>query len=74
MVVGAPDERWGETVVALVHQRDGSAELTLDALQAHCRTHVAGYKVPRRLHLVPGIERTPTGKPDMRWAKRIAIG
>jgi acyl-CoA synthetase (AMP-forming)/AMP-acid ligase II len=74
VVVGAPDGRWGETVVALVHQRVGSAELTLDALQAHCRAHVAGYKVPRRLRLVPGIERTPTGKPDMRWAKRIAAG
>lgn len=74
VVVGAPDERWGETVVALVHQRDGAAELTLDVLQAHCRGHVAGYKVPRRLHLVPGIERTPTGKPDMRWAKNIAEG
>ncbi|WP_037604416.1 acyl-CoA synthetase [Streptacidiphilus rugosus] len=72
VVVGAPDERWGETVVALVHQRDGSAELTLDALQEHCRGHVARYKVPRRLHLVPAIERTPTGKPDMRWAKEVA--
>ncbi|WP_370111791.1 acyl-CoA synthetase [Streptacidiphilus sp. MAP12-33] len=74
VVVGAPDERWGETVVALVHQREGEAELTLDALQAHCRGHVAGYKVPRRLHLVPVIERTPTGKPDMRWAKDVAAG
>ncbi|MBF9069941.1 acyl-CoA synthetase [Streptacidiphilus fuscans] len=72
VVVGAPDERWGETVVALVHQREGQPELTLEALQAHCRAHVAGYKVPRRLRLVPLIERTPTGKPDMRWAKQAA--
>ncbi|MEY9845912.1 acyl-CoA synthetase (AMP-forming)/AMP-acid ligase II [Streptacidiphilus sp. BW17] len=72
VVVGAPDERWGETVVALVHQREGQPELTLEALQAHCRAHVAGYKVPRRLHLVPSIERTPAGKPDMRWAKQVA--
>ncbi|MFC1418834.1 acyl-CoA synthetase [Streptacidiphilus cavernicola] len=71
VVVGAADERWGETVVALVQARAGTEELTLQQLQEHCRAHLARYKVPRRLHLVPQVQRTPTGKPDMRWAQGL---
>ncbi|MFC1412700.1 acyl-CoA synthetase [Streptacidiphilus sp. N1-12] len=71
VVVGAADERWGETVVALVQARAGAAELTLQQLQEHCRAHLARYKVPRRLHLVAEVRRTPTGKPDMRWAQEL---
>ena len=44
---------------------------TLDDLADHCRTFVAGYKVPRELHLVDEIVRSPSGKPDYRWAKSI---
>jgi acyl-CoA synthetase (AMP-forming)/AMP-acid ligase II len=72
VVVGTPDERWGETVVAVVQPRDGADELTLDQVQEHCRTHIAGYKLPRRLRVVPQVQRTPTGKPDMVWAKQVA--
>ena len=71
VVVGAADERWGETVVALVQARPDTEELTLQQLQDHCRAHLAGYKVPRRLHLVPEVHRTPAGKPDMRWAQGL---
>ena len=71
VVVGAADERWGETVVALVQARAGAAELTLSQLQEHCRAHLARYKVPRRLQLVTEVQRTPTGKPDMRWAQHL---
>jgi acyl-CoA synthetase (AMP-forming)/AMP-acid ligase II len=38
---------------------------------AHARDHIAGYKIPRRLHLAETIQRTPAGKPDYRWAKAI---
>ncbi len=38
------------------------------------REHVAGYKVPRELHVVDKIERSPSGKPDYVWAKKIATG
>ena len=45
---------------------------TLDDLCAHAREHVAGYKVPRELHLVDEIVRSPSGKPDYPWAKQLA--
>ncbi len=71
MVVGAADERWGSRVAVVVEPRPGASP-TLEAIQAHCREHVAGYKVPRQLETVAKIERSPAGKPDYRWAKRIA--
>jgi acyl-CoA synthetase (AMP-forming)/AMP-acid ligase II len=70
-VVGVPDERWGQRVVAVVQPRDG-AEPTLESIQEHCRTLIAGYKVPRTLHVVDTIQRSPSGKPDYRWAANIA--
>jgi acyl-CoA synthetase (AMP-forming)/AMP-acid ligase II len=71
VVVGVPDERWGERVVALVSLRDGAAPMSLEALQRHCRTLIAGYKVPRELRL--GVApRTNTGKPDYATARAIA--
>ncbi len=70
-IVGVPDERWGERVCAVVEPRPGRTP-TLEALQAHCRTRIAGYKVPRALQLVERIVRSPSGKPDYRWAKRVA--
>jgi acyl-CoA synthetase (AMP-forming)/AMP-acid ligase II len=46
--------------------------VTHDEVVAEARQHVAGYKVPRQRVLVDHIERSPSGKPDYRWAKRIA--
>jgi acyl-CoA synthetase (AMP-forming)/AMP-acid ligase II len=71
-VVGVPDERWGERVVAVIQPRPGT-DLTLDDLQTHCRQHIAGYKVPRALVLVESVVRSPAGKPDYRWAKQTAL-
>ena len=71
VVVGVPDERWGERVVAVVATRPG-AGVALDELQSHCRDRLAGYKVPRALVEVATVERSPTGKPDYAWARRVA--
>jgi len=71
IVCGAPDERWGQTVAAIVQPRVGHTAPTLEALQEHCREFVAGYKVPRRLHVVDAVERSPSGKPDYTWAAAI---
>jgi acyl-CoA synthetase (AMP-forming)/AMP-acid ligase II len=67
VVVGVPHERWGEQPAAVVQVREGRS-VTLESVQAHCRTMVAGYKIPRRLVLVEHMERSPSGKADYRWA------
>jgi 3-oxocholest-4-en-26-oate---CoA ligase len=71
LVVGVEDERWGQQVSAVVQLRDGH-DLTLEELDGHCRQHLAGYKVPRRLTLVDQVVRAPSGKPDYPWAKKVA--
>ena len=71
VVVGVPDERWGETVAAVVAPREGT-ELTLDDLKAHVKGTIAGYKAPRKLVLVDEVVRSPTGKADYPWAKERA--
>jgi acyl-CoA synthetase (AMP-forming)/AMP-acid ligase II len=71
LVVGVPDERWGEAVAAVVQPREGTTP-TLESISVHCREHVAGYKVPKRLFLVDQIVRAPSGKPDYPWAKEYA--
>jgi acyl-CoA synthetase (AMP-forming)/AMP-acid ligase II len=73
VVVGVPDERWGERVAAVVQPREGM-QPTIEDLGEHCRAHIAGYKVPREVHLVTRIERSPSGKPDYPWAKQVATG
>jgi 3-oxocholest-4-en-26-oate---CoA ligase len=71
VVVGVPDERWGERVAAVIELRPDHT-VTLEELDTHARTLVAGYKVPREVHIVAKIERSPSGKPDYPWAKRVA--
>ncbi len=71
VVVGVPDDRWGERVVVLV--KAAAHEPTLEDIQAVCRDKLAGYKVPRELHLVDEIVRSPAGKTDYRWAKERAM-
>jgi acyl-CoA synthetase (AMP-forming)/AMP-acid ligase II len=73
IVVGVPDERWGQRVAAVVQPRDGVTP-TLADLDGHCRGYVAGYKVPKELHLVPEVVRSPSGKPDYPWAGKVARG
>jgi acyl-CoA synthetase (AMP-forming)/AMP-acid ligase II len=63
-VVGRPDERLGETPVAMVELRDGiSADP--EELREFVAGHLARYEVPSRIDIVPTIPRTPSGKPDL---------
>ena len=71
VVIGLPDERWGERVVAVVKPADGATP-TLEGLQEHARSSLAGYKLPRELILVEQVERTPAGKADYKWARATA--
>ena len=68
VVVGTPDQRWGERVVAVVKPRPGQRP-TLEEIQSFCRTRMAGYKVPRHVALVDEVLRFPSGKADYRWAR-----
>ncbi|VZH86186.1 acyl-CoA synthetase [Corynebacterium rouxii] len=69
-VVGFPDERWGETIVAVVQPRPG-ATITIDALRAHCERHLARYKLPRHLVVVDEILRNSAGKIDKIGLRRV---
>jgi acyl-CoA synthetase (AMP-forming)/AMP-acid ligase II len=71
IVCAAPDERWGQTVAAIIQPRQGHTPPSLENLQQHCRASIAGYKLPRRLHVVESVERSPSGKPDYTWAAAI---
>jgi acyl-CoA synthetase (AMP-forming)/AMP-acid ligase II len=71
LVVGVPDKRWGERVAALLQPREGKVP-ELEELKEHCRSRIAGYKVPRELLLVAEVPRLPNGKPDYRRAKEQA--
>jgi acyl-CoA synthetase (AMP-forming)/AMP-acid ligase II len=71
VVVGVPDERWGEGVAAVVAAKAGRAA-SLDALRAHCEERIARYKLPRVLIEVPEVVRSPSGKPDYGWAREVA--
>jgi acyl-CoA synthetase (AMP-forming)/AMP-acid ligase II len=73
VVVGVPDERWGSRVAAVIQARE-RATPDLKSIQTHCREKIAGYKVPRELHMVSQMVRSPSGKADYPWAKRIALG
>jgi len=72
LVVGDPDQHWGERVAAIVAPRPGRA-LTLDDLRNHVRGRLASYKLPTRLVLVDAVERSPSGKADYRWAKDVVL-
>ena len=56
-----------------VRRTEPLPDIDLEDVQAHCRKHIAGYKLPRQLVIVDAIVRSPAGKPDYRWAKTTAV-
>ncbi|MBW8486137.1 long-chain-fatty-acid--CoA ligase [Actinomadura sp. PM05-2] len=74
-VIGVPDERWGETVKAVVVPRPGTAPTEAELLE-YARERLAGFKRPRSVDLVDALPRNPSGKilkKDLRapyWAGR----
>jgi 3-oxocholest-4-en-26-oate---CoA ligase len=72
LVVGVPDERFGERIVGVVSAGDGQA-IDQAALIDFARTRLAGYKMPRQLVVVDRVERAANGKADYKWAKAAAL-
>ncbi|MFE9452773.1 acyl-CoA synthetase [Streptomyces sp. NPDC006739] len=73
LVAGVPDATWGNHVAAVVQLREGAPAPSLADIQSHCRTQLAGYKIPRQLVITPSIQRSPSGKADYRWAREVAV-
>lgn len=67
LVVGLPDERWGQKVTAVVQVAQGHP-FDLTEMDRICREHLSGYKVPKSVVLAERIQRSPAGKADYRWA------
>ncbi|MGH3629748.1 MAG: class I adenylate-forming enzyme family protein, partial [Sciscionella sp.] len=60
-VIGVPDEKWGETIKALVVRTAGSGVTEADII-AHCKQRIARYKAPTSVEFRSEIPRTATGK------------
>jgi len=60
-VVGRPSEEWGEVVTAFIVLAPG-ATFDPEALERHCRQTLAGFKIPRRWHVIPELPRNAAGK------------
>jgi fatty-acyl-CoA synthase len=71
LVVGLADPRWGHRVTAVVAPVAGAA-VTAEALVAHVAQRLADYKKPRVIVFVADVQRTPSGKADLRWARSVA--
>ena len=72
LVVGVPDDKWGEAVTGVVALKDGQA-LNADALKAHVRTRLAGYKTPKHIVSSREVLRAPNGKADYKTARALAM-
>jgi len=60
-VIGVPDNRYGEALFAVIVPKAG-VTLTAEEIIDHCRAHIGGYKIPRRIALVDALPRTAVGK------------
>ena len=72
LVVGLPDERLGNRVIAVYSQKPGTSPIGEDGLREHVKTQLAGYKAPKQCILVDVVQRAPNGKADYKWAKATA--
>jgi 3-oxocholest-4-en-26-oate---CoA ligase len=73
LVVGVPDPRFGEQVIAVASRAAAADDVAEPALIQFTRDHLAGYKVPKRVLFVERVQRAPNGKADYKWAKAQAL-
>ena len=72
-VVGMPDKRWGQKVSAVISISKNMSTPDIDDVQNHCRSHLAGYKIPRTLLVVDDVARSPAGKQNYKWVKKVLM-
>ena len=73
VVAGIPDPRWGQRVAAVLQLHPTADAVTRQDLEDHLAPLIARYKLPRLTHVVPRIQRSPSGKPDYRWATETLV-
>ncbi|MGH3860927.1 AMP-binding enzyme, partial [Actinokineospora sp.] len=61
-VIGVPDERYGEELMAWVRMKEGAEPLTAESVREFCAGKLAHYKIPRYVHVVEEFPMTVTGK------------
>ena len=71
VVTGRPSQRWGQEVVAVV-QLTGGARADEGSLRAACAERLASFKLPKAFVFVDTVERSPAGKADYAWARKMA--
>ena len=72
-VIGMPDQRWGEVPRAFVALKPGR-EVTAEALIAHCRERLAGFKTPKEIVFIDVLPRNPSGKVLKRQLREHTAG
>ncbi|MCL4672761.1 MAG: AMP-binding protein [Sphingomonadaceae bacterium] len=72
LVVGVPDDRFGERIVAVISASPGHA-IDESTLLAFASTRLARYKLPRQLVVVDRVARAANGKADYKWARETAL-
>jgi acyl-CoA synthetase (AMP-forming)/AMP-acid ligase II len=60
-VIGIPDEKWGESVKAMVVLKDGQ-KATTEEIIGHCKTHLASYKKPTSVDFIDALPKNANGK------------
>ena len=70
VVVGRPDEEWGERVIAVIVPDNSAQPPTLDLLSLHVRERLPRYAAPRELVLLDALPMLPSGKPDLEILRR----
>ncbi len=72
-VIGVPDQKYGEELVAWVRLRDGANDLTRDDLAAFCAGRIAHFKIPRYVHVTDEFPMTVTGKIQKYRMREVSI-
>ncbi|MEE8559019.1 MAG: acyl-CoA synthetase [Myxococcota bacterium] len=72
VVVGLPDEKWGQAIVGVVQLRPGAAAFDEEQLRQHVKDRLAAYKCPKRVLAVDTTDRAPNGKADYAATTKLA--